>query len=116
VPDKLDESDELIKVNKILYLESTSTYKFMNFVHYKIFRLNIMDVDKLETVENINCVIVKTENLPYVDKIITFCDITNLPIKIYISDANEIKKLIQKIDEHKHIKNIKYKIIDEFII
>jgi len=106
--------DEIIKINKIIYLESNNPYNFMGMLCHKIIKLNMMDIDKLDSVKNINCVVIKDNNLSYINKIIKFCDITMLPIKICVSKIDDANIVINKINIYD--KNIKYTINDEFNI
>ena len=99
--DTIAEPDELIKIGKVIYLELNNEKHFLGMSYNGIFKLDFTDVDKLESVSEFKYVVVKDDNLLYFDKIIKFCSITNLPIKINVSEPKNIDILIKIINRKK---------------
>lgn len=102
--DVLDEPDETIKIGKIIYLELDDEKYFLEMSYNGIFKLDLTDVDRLESISEFKNVVVRDDNLSYFDKIIKFCEITKLPIKIHVSDPRNVDIIIKIVDR----KNIKY--------
>lgn len=99
--DKINEHDKLLKIGKCIYLEIDDTQYFFNMGYNGVYKLNFSDVDDLNSISNFKYVIIKDDNLTYVDKIITFCDITRLPIKIDVCEPKNLEILIKIINRKK---------------
>jgi hypothetical protein len=106
------ENNETIRVGIKINLEMKPTIIRTDKNHKKILKLNFYEVDKIKNLKNITSVIAyekislnnKENDLNHINLIIKFCEVTKLPLKIYIK--NDLSnKITNKLKRH----NINYK-------
>jgi hypothetical protein len=89
-----------IKVGIKINLEMKPIMISSNTIHKRILKMNFYEVDKIKTLDYINCVVIYDDDYKYINLITKFCKITNKPLKIYTN--NELSdKIIQKLSKYK---------------
>ena len=102
--DNTTEDQQLLYTNRFIYIVLKKKKQFMEMIYSPIYKLNFIDIDTINNINEFSYVIIKDENIPYVNKIIKFCEITNLPVKIQLKCSKNVDKLKYVLTK----KNIKH--------